>query len=69
MWNVLKYVKLIELAMVYIIGSTKDERCLVIVAFMKSNFCNTFITHLPWVVCILCACLHIDYTLCKISHM
>jgi hypothetical protein len=45
-----KYVKLVELAMVQIVGSVEDERCFFTLAFMKSKLCNMLITHLPLVV-------------------
>ncbi len=49
-WNFPKYVKLAEMAMVQIVGSVEDERCLSTLAFMKSKLCNRLITHLPLVV-------------------
>ncbi len=44
------YFKLVELAMVHIIGSVEDERCLSTLAFMKSKLRNKFNIHLPIVV-------------------
>jgi len=64
MWNFLRYVKLVELAMVHIIGSTKDERHFFMLAFMKSKFYNT--THLLWVVCMFA---HWFYTLQNFSYV
>jgi hypothetical protein len=48
--NFLEYVKLVELAMVQMIGSVEDKKCLSIIALMKSKFCNRLTTHLPFVV-------------------
>ncbi len=60
-----KYVKLVELVMVQIVGSVEDERCLSILAFTNSKLWNKLTTHLP----LLCTCLHNNSILCKISHM
>jgi hypothetical protein len=49
--NFLKYMKLAELAMVHIIGSVENERCLSTLAFMKSKFHNKLTIHFPIVVC------------------
>jgi hypothetical protein len=46
-----KYVKLVELAMVQIIGSVEDEKCFSILALMKSKLRNMLTTHLTLVVC------------------
>ncbi len=45
----LEYVKLVELAMVQIVGSMEDERCFSTLAFMKSKLQNRLTTHLPLV--------------------
>jgi hypothetical protein len=45
-----KFVKLIELAMVQIIGSVEDGRCFSMLAILISKLHNMFITHLPLVV-------------------
>ncbi len=60
-----KYVKLVEMAMVQIVGSVEDEHCFYMLAFMKSKFHNKLTTHLP----LLFGCLHNSFTLCKISCM
>jgi hypothetical protein len=39
-----------ELAMVHIIGSVEDEKCLSTLAFMKSKLHNWLTTHLPIVM-------------------
>jgi hypothetical protein len=44
------YVKLVEMAMVQIMGSVEDERCFFTLAFMISKLRNGLITHLPLVV-------------------
>jgi hypothetical protein len=49
-FNFPEYVKLVELAMVQIIGSMEDERCFSTLAFMKSKLQNRLTTHLPLVV-------------------
>jgi len=49
-YNFLEYVKLVEMAMVQIMGSVEDEHSLFMLAFMKSHLCNRLITHLPLVV-------------------
>jgi hypothetical protein len=46
-----KYVKLVELAVVQIVGSVEDEKCFSTLALMKSILRNTFTTHLTLVVC------------------
>jgi hypothetical protein len=46
-----KYVKLVELAMMQIVGDVEDERCFSTLAFTKSKLWNRFTTHLPLVVC------------------
>jgi hypothetical protein len=48
--NFLEYVKLVEMAMVQIVGNVKDRRNFFTLAFMKSNLCNMLTTHLPLVV-------------------
>jgi len=64
-FSFLKYVKLVELAMVQLIGSMEDERCFSTLAFMKSKlWIGSFPTYH-----LLCACLHNNSTHCKISHM
>jgi hypothetical protein len=50
LFSFLGYVKLVELVMVQIVGSVKDERCFFTLVFMKSKFWNRLITHLPLVV-------------------
>jgi hypothetical protein len=62
----LEYVKLVELAMVQIIGNVEDERCLSTLAFMKSKLHNKFTTHLPIVVRMLA---HQFYTLENFSYV
>ncbi len=42
--------KLVELAIVQIIGNVEDEICFSTLTFMKSKLCNRFIIHLPIVV-------------------
>jgi hypothetical protein len=49
--NFLKYIKLAELAVVHIIGSVENERCLSTLAFMKSKFHNKLTIHFPIVMC------------------
>jgi hypothetical protein len=46
----LKYVKLVEMAIVQIVGNVKDECCFFTLAFMKSKLRNKLTTHLPLVV-------------------
>jgi hypothetical protein len=46
----LEYVKLVELAIVQIVGSMEDERCFSTLAFIKSKLQNRPTTHLPLVV-------------------
>ncbi len=46
-----KYVKLVELAIMKIIGSVEDENCISTLALMKSKLRNKFTTHLALVVC------------------
>jgi len=46
-----KYVKLVELAMVQMVGRVEDERCFFTLAFMKSKLWNRLTTHLPFVMC------------------
>ncbi len=46
-----EYVKLVELAMVQIVGNVEDERCFFILVSMKSKFQDRLTTHLPLVVC------------------
>jgi hypothetical protein len=48
-----KYVKLVELAMVKIVGIVEEERCFSTLAFMKSKLWNKLIAHLPLVVCMI----------------
>jgi hypothetical protein len=55
----LKYVKLVELVMVQIVGSMEDERCFYTLAFMKSKLQNKLTTHLPLVVCMFAQQLYI----------
>ncbi len=57
-FSFLKYVKLVELAMVQIVGNMEDERRFSTLAFMKSKF---WTGSLPTY--------HLLYILCKISHM
>ncbi len=57
-----KYVKLVMLAMVQVVGSVEDERCLSILAFMKFKFHNMLKTHLPFIVHMF------DFILYTISH-
>jgi hypothetical protein len=45
-----EYVKLAKLAMVQIIGSVVDERCLSTLIFMKQKLHNMLTTHLPIIV-------------------
>jgi hypothetical protein len=45
-----EYVKLVELAMVQVIGSVDDKKCFSILTFMKYRFSNRLTTHLPFVV-------------------
>jgi hypothetical protein len=45
-----KYVKLVKLAMVQVVGSVEDERCFSILVFMKSKLHNRLTTHLLLVV-------------------
>jgi hypothetical protein len=49
--NFLEYVKLVELAMVQVVGSVEDEPCFSTLAFMKSKLHNILTTHFPLVVC------------------
>jgi len=49
--NFPKYIKLVELAMVQIIGSVEDERCLSTLTFMKSKLHNKLTIHFLIVVC------------------
>jgi hypothetical protein len=61
----LEYLKLAELAMAWIVGSVEDERWFSTLVFMKSKLQNKLLPtyHL------LCACLHNNSILCKISLM
>jgi hypothetical protein len=62
-YNLPKYVKLAELAMVQIVGSVEDKRYFFTLAFMKSRLCNMLITHLP-LVCTMV--LHyVKFSICK----
>jgi hypothetical protein len=45
-----EFVKLIELAMVQIVGNVEDERCFSMLAIIKSKLHKMFTTHLPLVV-------------------
>jgi hypothetical protein len=63
--NFLEYIKLVELAMVQIIGNMEDEKCLLTLVFMKSKLHNKFTIHFPIVVCML----HYNFTLWRISRM
>jgi len=49
-YNFPEYVKLVEMAMVQIMGSVEDECCFSMLAFMKSKLHNRLITHLHLVV-------------------
>jgi hypothetical protein len=49
-YSFLEFVKLIELAMVQIVGSVEDKRCFSMLAILKSKLQNVFTTHLPLVV-------------------
>ncbi len=42
--------KLVELAIVQVVGIVGDEHCFPILAFMKSKLCNKLTTHLPLVM-------------------
>jgi hypothetical protein len=44
-----EYVKLVEMAMVQIVGSVEDERYFFMLAFMKSKLHKKLTTHLPHV--------------------
>jgi hypothetical protein len=46
----LEYLKLVELAMVYIVDNVEDERHFFTLAFMDSKLQNRLTTHLPLVV-------------------
>ncbi len=59
--------KLVELAMVQIVGNVENERCFFMLAFMKSKLYNKLTTHLPLVAHTLHW--HINFTCAKISHM
>jgi hypothetical protein len=48
-YSFLEYVKLLEMAMVQIVGSVKDEHCFSMLAFMKSKFHKNLTTYLPLV--------------------
>jgi hypothetical protein len=64
----LEYVNFVELAVVHLIGSVKDEKCFATLAFMKSKLCNKLTAHVPIVV----SSLHnnsSNFTLRKFSHM
>jgi hypothetical protein len=61
----LEYLKLVELAMVYIVDNVEDERHFFTLAFMDQSF---KIGLLP-TYHLLCTCFHNDSTFCKISHM
>ncbi len=45
-----KYVKLVELAMVQMVGNMEDERCFSFMAFMKSKLHNRLTTQLLFLV-------------------
>ncbi len=49
-YSFLEYFKLVEIAMVQVIGSVKDERCFISLAFGKSKLCNRLRTNLGLVV-------------------
>ncbi len=48
--NLLEYLKLVELAIVMVLGSVKDEKTFSIVNFMKSKLCNYLTFHLDLVI-------------------
>ncbi len=49
-YSFLEYFKLVEIAMVQVIGSVEDERCFISLAFGKSKLCNRLTTNLGLVV-------------------
>jgi hypothetical protein len=51
-----KYVKLAKLAMVQIVGSVEDEKCVSTLAFMMSKLWSRLTTHLPLVVRMFAQC-------------
>jgi hypothetical protein len=41
-----KFIKLVEIACVQVLGSIKDEQCFLVVAFIKNKLRNCFLCHL-----------------------
>ncbi len=50
--NFLKYVKLVKLAMVQVVGRVEDERCSSTLTLMKFKFNNRLTIHLPFMACL-----------------
>ncbi len=48
--KLLQFLKLVEIAIVMVVGSVEDERIFSTVNFMKSKLCNCLTTHLNLVV-------------------
>ncbi len=68
-----EYVKLAKLAMIQIICSVEDEKCFSTLAFLNSKLCVSFefikATSFLFISQLLCACLHNNFTLWRISRM
>jgi hypothetical protein len=63
--NFPKYVKLVELTMVQMVGNMEDERCLSFLDLWNLSFIIGWQPN----CCLLCRCLHNASVLYKISHM
>jgi len=64
-FSFLEYVKLAKLAMVQIINIVENERYFSTLALLNQSFgIDSLFTYY-----LLCACLHNNYILCRISHI
>jgi len=46
----LKFLKLVEIAIVMVVNSMEEETSFSMLSFMKSKLCNHLMTHFDWVV-------------------
>jgi len=65
----LKYFKLVEIAMVQVFGSIKDEWCFNYLAFCKSKLCNRFTTNQNLMVRMFPKSCILYIILCMLFHM
>jgi len=63
--RILKYIKLVELAIVKVIGSIEDEHSFFMLTFMKTKLWNRLTMHLELVICIFKK----SSSLCRIFHL